>query len=111
MNNNERRKKIFWGKFFCVNQQSATIALRKFEFQKSVRVVKKHLASELLIKLARQFEETRKLEDRIKSGQPRLMKTLSPLVAVKMEVLPSIGFSCRVEQCSTSAFHEKQPGS
>ncbi|GFT98435.1 hypothetical protein TNCV_4625741 [Trichonephila clavipes] len=51
-------------KLFYMNEESATIALRKFRVQKNVKSGKGPLTPAGLLKLVKRFEETGKLEDR-----------------------------------------------
>ncbi|GFW63729.1 hypothetical protein TNCV_4940211 [Trichonephila clavipes] len=50
-------------KLFNMNEESATIALRKFRVQKNVKSGKGPLTPAGLLKLVKRFEETGKLED------------------------------------------------
>ncbi|GFV24524.1 hypothetical protein TNCV_814081 [Trichonephila clavipes] len=56
-------------KLFYMNEESATIALRKFRVQKSVKSGKGPLTPAGLLKYVKRFEETRKLEDRARAGR------------------------------------------
>ncbi|GFX73769.1 hypothetical protein TNCV_4290851 [Trichonephila clavipes] len=60
-----------------MNEESATIALRKFRVQKNVKSRKGPLTPAGLLKLVKPFEETGKLEDRAQAGRPCL-KRLRP---------------------------------
>jgi hypothetical protein len=74
-------------KLFYLNQESATIALRKFRVQKNVRSGKGPLTVPGLIKLVQRFEETGMLEDRVRAGRPRLREARAPRVAAEIETL------------------------
>ncbi|GFU64350.1 DUF4817 domain-containing protein [Trichonephila clavipes] len=74
-------------KLFYMNEESATIALRKFRVQKNVKSAKGPLTSAGLLKLVKRFEETGKLEDRAQAGRPCLKET--PCIAVEMETIAS----------------------
>ncbi|GFY11967.1 hypothetical protein TNCV_4974671 [Trichonephila clavipes] len=52
---------------FYMNEESATIALRKFRVQKNVKSRKGPLTPAGLLKLVKRFEETGKLEDRARA--------------------------------------------
>ncbi|GFX86893.1 DUF4817 domain-containing protein [Trichonephila clavipes] len=60
-----------------MNEESATIALRKFRVQKNVKNEKGPLTPAGLLKLVKRFEETGKLEDRARA----------PCIAVEMEAI------------------------
>ncbi|GFS39148.1 hypothetical protein NPIL_558721 [Nephila pilipes] len=60
-----------------MNEESATVAPRKFRLQKNVQTGKKPLTVADPIKLVQRFEETGSLEDRVSSGRPNLRQTLS----------------------------------
>ncbi|GFW27268.1 hypothetical protein TNCV_2831681 [Trichonephila clavipes] len=55
-------------KFFYINEESVTIALRKFRVQKNVKSEKGPLTPAGLLKLVKRFEETGKSEDRARAG-------------------------------------------
>ncbi|GFX17920.1 DUF4817 domain-containing protein [Trichonephila clavipes] len=76
-------------KLFYMNEESATIALRKFRVQKNVKSGKGPLTPAGLLKLVKRFEETGKLEDRARDGRPCLKETLAPCTAVEMEAIAS----------------------
>ncbi|GFS69217.1 hypothetical protein TNCV_4010571 [Trichonephila clavipes] len=59
-------------KLFYMNDESATIALRKFRVQKKCEEWKRHLTPAGLLKLVKRFEETGKLEERARAGRPCL---------------------------------------
>ncbi|GFT82027.1 hypothetical protein TNCV_3909641 [Trichonephila clavipes] len=59
-------------KLFFMNKESATVALREFRLQKNVKIGKGPSTSVRLIKLVLQFEETRSLKDRVRSGRTSL---------------------------------------
>ncbi|GFV76157.1 hypothetical protein TNCV_4672461 [Trichonephila clavipes] len=69
--------------------ESATIALRKFRVQKNVKSGKSPLTPAGNLKLVKRFEETGKLEDRVRVGRPCLKEERSPCIAVEMEVIAS----------------------
>ncbi|GFV41133.1 DUF4817 domain-containing protein [Trichonephila clavipes] len=66
-------------KLFYMNEESATIALRKFRVQKNVKSGKGPLTPAYLLKLVKRFEETEKLEDRAQAGRPCLNEARAPL--------------------------------
>ncbi|GFY30179.1 DUF4817 domain-containing protein [Trichonephila clavipes] len=68
-----------------MNEESATIALRKFRVQKNVKSGKGPLTPAGLLKLVKRFEETGKLEDRARAGRPCLKEARAPCIAVEME--------------------------
>ncbi|GFW20476.1 DUF4817 domain-containing protein [Trichonephila clavipes] len=76
-------------KLFYMNEESVTIALRKFRVQKNVKSGKGPLTLEGLLKLVNRFEETGKLEDPARAGRPCLKEACSPCIAVKMEAIAS----------------------
>ncbi|GFW63919.1 DUF4817 domain-containing protein [Trichonephila clavipes] len=76
-------------KLFYMNEESATIALRKFRVQKNVKSGKGPLTPAGLLKLVKRFEETGKLEDRARAGRPCLKEALAPCIAVEMEAIAS----------------------
>ncbi|GFU95403.1 DUF4817 domain-containing protein [Trichonephila clavipes] len=76
-------------KLFYMNEESATIALRKFRVQKNVKSGKGPLAPAGLLKLVKRFEETGKLEDRARAGRPCLKEARAPCIAVEMEAIAS----------------------
>ncbi|GFW32195.1 DUF4817 domain-containing protein [Trichonephila clavipes] len=86
-------------KLFYMNEESATIVLRKFRVQKNVKSGKGPLTSAGLLKLVKRFEETGKLEDRARAGRPCL-KERAPCIAVEMEAIASEAAS------GTSSAHE-----
>ncbi|GFW42758.1 hypothetical protein TNCV_473481 [Trichonephila clavipes] len=57
-------------KLFYMNEESVTIALRKFRVQKNVKSGKGPLTPVGLLKLVKRFEETGKLENRARAGRP-----------------------------------------
>ncbi|GFT75688.1 hypothetical protein NPIL_362081 [Nephila pilipes] len=59
-----------------MNEESATVAMRKFRFQKSVKIGKGPLTVAGLIKLVQRFEETGSLDDRVRSGRRSKADTL-----------------------------------
>ncbi|GFT58647.1 hypothetical protein TNCV_1250921 [Trichonephila clavipes] len=59
-------------KLFFMNKESATVAMHKFRLQKNSKTGKGPTTVVCLIKLVQRFEETKSLEDRVRSGQPRL---------------------------------------
>ncbi|GFX12231.1 DUF4817 domain-containing protein [Trichonephila clavipes] len=76
-------------KLFYMNEESATIALRKFRVQKNVKSGKGPLTPACLLKLVKRFEETGKLEDRARAGRPCLKEARAPCIAVEMEAIAS----------------------
>ncbi|GFU01710.1 DUF4817 domain-containing protein [Trichonephila clavipes] len=76
-------------KLFYMNEESATIALRKFRAQKNVKSGKGPLTPAGLLKLVKHFEETGKLEDRAQAGRPCLKEARVPCIAVEMEAIAS----------------------
>ncbi|GFY21332.1 DUF4817 domain-containing protein [Trichonephila clavipes] len=72
-----------------MNEESATIALRKFRVQKNVKSGKGPLTPAGLLKFVKRFEETGKLEDRARAGRPCLKEARAPCIAVKMEAIAS----------------------
>ncbi|GFU56311.1 hypothetical protein TNCV_582451 [Trichonephila clavipes] len=59
-------------KMFFINKESATVALRKFRFQKIVKIGKGPSTVVRLIKFVQRFEETGSLEDRVRSERQSL---------------------------------------
>ncbi|GFX06179.1 DUF4817 domain-containing protein [Trichonephila clavipes] len=76
-------------KLFYMNDESATIALRKFQVQKNVKSGKGPLTPADLLKLVKRFEETGKLEDRARAGRPCLKEARAPCITVEMEAIAS----------------------
>ncbi|GFX51901.1 DUF4817 domain-containing protein [Trichonephila clavipes] len=76
-------------KLFYMNEESATIALRKFRVQKNVKSGKGPLTPAGLLKLVKRFEETGKLEDRARAGRPCLKEARAPCIAVEMKAIAS----------------------
>ncbi|GFX51747.1 DUF4817 domain-containing protein [Trichonephila clavipes] len=76
-------------KLFYMNEESATIALRKFRVQKNVKSGKGPLTPAGLLNLVKRFEETGKLEDRARAGRPCLKEARAPCIAVEMEAIAS----------------------
>ncbi|GFV90809.1 DUF4817 domain-containing protein [Trichonephila clavipes] len=76
-------------KLFYMNEESATIALRKFRVQKNVKSVKGPLTPAGLLKLVKRFVETGKLDDRARAGRPCLKEERAPCIAVEMEAIAS----------------------
>ncbi|GFV21020.1 DUF4817 domain-containing protein [Trichonephila clavipes] len=76
-------------KLFYMNEESATITLRKFRVQKNVKNGKGPLTPAGLLKLVKRFEETGKLEDRARAGRPCLKEAHAPCIAVEMEAIAS----------------------
>ncbi|GFV04318.1 hypothetical protein TNCV_919391 [Trichonephila clavipes] len=66
-----------------MNEESATIALRKFQVQKNVKSRKGPLTPLGLLKLVKRFEETGKMEDRARAGRPYLKEARAPFIAVE----------------------------
>ncbi|GFY05775.1 DUF4817 domain-containing protein [Trichonephila clavipes] len=78
-------------KLFYMNEESATIALRKFRVQKNVN-----------LKLVKRFEETGKLEDRARAGRPCLKEARAPCIAVEMEAIASEAASGTSSACEAA---------
>ncbi|GFW35410.1 DUF4817 domain-containing protein [Trichonephila clavipes] len=76
-------------KLFYMNEESATIALRKFRVQKNVKSGKGPLTSAGALKLVKRFEETGKLEDRTRAERPCLKEEREPCIPVEMEAIES----------------------
>ncbi|GFT28300.1 DUF4817 domain-containing protein [Trichonephila clavipes] len=76
-------------KLFYMNEESATIALRKFRVQKNVKSGKGPITLAGLLKLVKRFEGTGKLEDRAQAGRPCLKEARAPYIAVEMEAIAS----------------------
>ncbi|GFV31619.1 DUF4817 domain-containing protein [Trichonephila clavipes] len=72
-----------------MNEELATIALRKFRVQKNVKSGKGPLTAAGLLKHVKRFEETGKLEDRARAGRPCLKEARAPCIAVEMEAIAS----------------------
>ncbi|GFW07980.1 DUF4817 domain-containing protein [Trichonephila clavipes] len=72
-------------KLFYMNEESATIALRKFRIQKNVKCGKGPLTSAGLLKL----DETGKLKDRARAGRLCLKEARAACIAVEMEAIVS----------------------
>ncbi|GFX93165.1 uncharacterized protein TNCV_4760441 [Trichonephila clavipes] len=72
-----------------IYEESATIALRKFQVQKNVKSGKGPLTPAGLLKLVKRFEETGKLEDRARAGRPCLKEARAPCIALEMEAIAS----------------------
>ncbi|GFU18321.1 hypothetical protein NPIL_496151 [Nephila pilipes] len=89
-------------KLFYMNEESATVALRKFRLQKNVQTGKRPLTVADLIKLVQQFEETGSLEDRVRSGRRSLRQTLSVLEAASES---SVGSNSAREAGRRLAYH------
>ncbi|GFT34789.1 DUF4817 domain-containing protein [Trichonephila clavipes] len=81
--------KVLLVKLFYMNEESTTIALRKFRVQKNVKSGKGPLTPAGLLKFVKRFEETGKLEDRARAGRPCLKEARAPCVAVEMEAIAS----------------------
>ncbi|GFV75686.1 hypothetical protein TNCV_2812061 [Trichonephila clavipes] len=87
-------------KLFYMNEESATIALRKFQVQKNVKSGKGPLTPAGLLKLVKRFEETEMLEYRARAGRLCLKKARAPCIDVEMEAIASeaaSGTSCARE--------------
>ncbi|GFV37678.1 hypothetical protein TNCV_2707931 [Trichonephila clavipes] len=69
-------------KLFYMNEESATIALRKFRVQKNVKSRKGPLTPAGLLKLVKRF-------DRAQAGRPCLKEARAPCIAVEMEAIAS----------------------
>ncbi|GFV25431.1 DUF4817 domain-containing protein [Trichonephila clavipes] len=81
--------KALFVKLFYMNEESATIALRKFLVQKNVKSGKGPLTPAGLLKFVKRFEETGKLEDRARAGRPCLKEARVPCIVVEMEAIAS----------------------
>ncbi|GFV41118.1 DUF4817 domain-containing protein [Trichonephila clavipes] len=81
--------RAFLVKLFHMNQESSTIALRKFRVQKNVKSGKGPLTPAGLLKLVKCFEETEKLEDRAQAGRPCLNEARAPCITFEMEAIAS----------------------
>ncbi|GFW38015.1 hypothetical protein TNCV_4632161 [Trichonephila clavipes] len=86
-----------------MNEESATIALRKFRVQKNVKSGKCPLTPAGLLKFVKRFEETGKLEDRARAGRPCLKEARAPCIAIEMEAIASEAASG-----TSSAHHYKR---
>ncbi|GFV18925.1 DUF4817 domain-containing protein [Trichonephila clavipes] len=75
-------------KLFYMNEESATIALRKFRVQKN-ESGKGPLTPAGVLKLVKPFEETGKLEDRARAGRPCLKEARAACIDVEMEAIAS----------------------
>ncbi|GFU27023.1 hypothetical protein TNCV_3512471 [Trichonephila clavipes] len=65
--------KVLLVKLFYMNDESATIALRKLRVQKKCEEWKRPFDTcRSLLKLVKRFAETGKLEDRARAGRPCL---------------------------------------
>ncbi|GFW10851.1 DUF4817 domain-containing protein [Trichonephila clavipes] len=82
-------------KLFYMNEESATIALRKFRVQKNAKSGKGPLTPAGLLKLVKRFEKTGKFEDRTRAGRPCLKEERAPCIAVEMEAIASEAASVR----------------
>ncbi|GFX75849.1 DUF4817 domain-containing protein [Trichonephila clavipes] len=71
-------------KLFYMNEESATIALRKFQVQKNVKSGKGPLTPGQT-----SFKETGKLEDRARAGRPCLKEARASCITVEMEGIAS----------------------
>ncbi|GFU74329.1 DUF4817 domain-containing protein [Trichonephila clavipes] len=84
-------------KLFYMNEESATIALRKFRVQKNVKSGKGPLTPAGLLKFVKRFGgslgkgklEGGKLLDRARAGRPCLKEARVPCIAVEMEAIAS----------------------
>ncbi|GFW84888.1 DUF4817 domain-containing protein [Trichonephila clavipes] len=74
-------------KLFYMNEESATIALRKFRVQKNVKSGKGPLTPAGLLKFVKRFEETGTLEDRARAGRPCMIEARAPCIAVELEAI------------------------
>ncbi|GFS68229.1 uncharacterized protein NPIL_249461 [Nephila pilipes] len=72
-----------------MNEESATVALRKFKLQKNVKTGKEPLTVADLTKLAQRFEETGSPEDRVRSERSSLRQTRSVRATAEMETIAS----------------------
>ncbi|GFS42523.1 hypothetical protein NPIL_625901 [Nephila pilipes] len=79
------KDKALMMKLFNMNEESATVARRKFRLHKNVKTGKGPLTVADLIKLLQPFEETGSLEDRVRSGRVILRQIRSARVAGEME--------------------------
>ncbi|GFT58481.1 hypothetical protein NPIL_334371 [Nephila pilipes] len=76
-------------KLFYMNEESATVALRKFRLQKNEKTGKRSLTVANLVKLVQRFEEIGSLEDRVRSERPSLRQSFS--VCETLESESSVG--------------------
>ncbi|GFT60338.1 hypothetical protein NPIL_53751 [Nephila pilipes] len=90
-------------KLFYMNEESATVAQRKFRLQKNVQTGKRSLTVAGLIMLVQRFEKTGSLEDRVRSGRPSIWQTLSVLEALASE--SSVGSNSAREAGRRLAYH------
>ncbi|GFV49421.1 DUF4817 domain-containing protein [Trichonephila clavipes] len=97
-----------------MNEESATIALRKFRVKKNVKSGKGPLTPAGLLKLVKRFEETGKLEDRTRAGRPCLKeaRTSSAREAARRLGLPPSSVRnilrriLQLYPCKLQSFHE-----
>ncbi|GFU03972.1 hypothetical protein TNCV_198571 [Trichonephila clavipes] len=92
-------------KLFYMNEESVTIALRKFRVQKNVKRGKGPLTPAGLLKLVKRFEETGKLEHRARAGRPCLKGARAPCIAVEMEAIASEAASATSSASEAGAYH------
>ncbi|GFY23176.1 DUF4817 domain-containing protein [Trichonephila clavipes] len=76
-------------KLFYMKEESATIALRKFQIQKNVKSGKSPLPPAGLLKLVKLFEETGKLKNRARARRPCFKEARAACIAVEMEAIAS----------------------
>ncbi|GFS59561.1 DUF4817 domain-containing protein [Trichonephila clavipes] len=76
-------------KLFYMNEESATIVLRKFRVQKNMKSGKGPLTPADILKLVKRFKETGKLEDRARAGRSCLKEARAPCIALEMEAIAS----------------------
>ncbi|GFV83420.1 hypothetical protein TNCV_3055671 [Trichonephila clavipes] len=86
-------------KLFYMNEESATIALRKFRVHKNVKSGKGPLTLAGLSKLVKRFEETGKSEDRARAGRPCLKRSTCTLHCCR-NGSDCVRSSFRDQQCS-----------
>ncbi|GFX19716.1 DUF4817 domain-containing protein [Trichonephila clavipes] len=89
-------------KLFYMNEESVTIALRKFRVQKNVKSGKGPLTPAGLLKLVKSFEETGNLEDRARAGRPCLKEARAPCIVVEMEAIASEAASRTSSACESA---------
>ncbi|GFV48563.1 DUF4817 domain-containing protein [Trichonephila clavipes] len=81
--------KVLLVKLFYMNEESATIVLRKFRVLKNVKSGKGPLTPAGILKFVKRFEEIGKLEDRARAGRPYLKEARAPCIVVEMEAIAS----------------------
>lgn len=87
-----------------MNQESASIDLRKFRDQNNVITGKGPLIATSIIKLVWRFEKTETFEARERFGQQCIRKSSLPCITAEMETLapdvaPGISSACEGARC------------